>query len=132
MTWEPTSPPCATIVDELPGGPARGGDAPPKVANSFVGYVDPERTDFSFVGHASLPFLVGLLKIDGRATTPVTRFCGTWFGTVMSCRGPAGQGLMTPSVQGSFCFLAGKDGQEEQKHVQDVEEDGRGQNRRGV
>ena len=42
------------IGDQLPGGPARRGDAPPKVGDRFFGHVDPEGTDFSFVGHKSV------------------------------------------------------------------------------
>jgi hypothetical protein len=47
------------IGDQLPGGPARRGDAPPKVVQCLVRNVDPEGTDFSFVGHKSPPLWIG-------------------------------------------------------------------------
>ena len=43
------------VFDQLRGGPARRGDAPPKVGDRFVGHVDLEGTDVSFGGHKSPP-----------------------------------------------------------------------------
>ena len=47
------------ISDEFLAGPARRGDAPPKVGDHLVRHVDLEGTDFSFAGHEifSLPWI---------------------------------------------------------------------------
>ena len=43
------------VGDQLPGGPARRGDATPEVGDRFLGHVDPEGMDFCFAGHTSPP-----------------------------------------------------------------------------
>src|SRR5580692_3653589 len=47
------------VGDELPGGPARVGDALPEVGDRLVRHIDPEGTDFSFAGHKSPPPWIG-------------------------------------------------------------------------
>ncbi len=56
------------VGGEFPGGPARCGDAPPKVGDRFVVQVDVEGMDFSFVGHECYLWtgLDWLTTTDGR------------------------------------------------------------------
>ena len=57
------------IGDQFLRGPARRGDAPPKVGDRFLRHVDPEGPDFGFAGHKSPP--PGLVDDDGRPRTEV-------------------------------------------------------------